>query len=52
MCDPNALVYYGRGFRFDSPMRNLAAYTRLKEQLLSRPAVSRVLEREQHPLLA
>ncbi|HUH85590.1 MAG TPA: glutathione S-transferase family protein [Stellaceae bacterium] len=51
-CDPYALVYYGWGFRLGLPMQGLAAYTRHKDQLLSRPAVRRVLEREQHPLLA
>jgi glutathione S-transferase len=52
VCDPYALVYYGFALRFGFPLTSLAAYTRLKRQLLSRPAVRRVLERERHPLLA
>jgi len=51
VCDPYALVYYGWGFRFDFPMKELAGYTRLKDQLLQRPAVRRVLEEEKNPLL-
>jgi glutathione S-transferase len=52
VCDPYALVYYGFALRFGFPLTDLTAYTRLKNQLLSRPAVRKVLEREQHPLLA
>jgi glutathione S-transferase len=52
VCDPYALVYYGWASRFDLPVNELAAYTKLKERLLKRPAVRSVLEREHSPLLA
>lgn len=52
VCDPYALVYYGWGFRFGLPMKDLAGYTRLKESLLKRPAVRKALEDERHPLIA
>jgi glutathione S-transferase len=51
VCDPYALVYYGWAARFGLPVMSLAGYTALKQRLLERPAVRRVLEREQHPLL-
>jgi glutathione S-transferase len=52
VCDPYALVYYGWAARFGLPVKDLVAYTQLKDRLLERPAVRRVLEREQSPLLA
>jgi glutathione S-transferase len=51
VCDPYALVYYGWAARFGLPVAELPGYTTLKQRLLERPAVRRVLEREQHPLL-
>jgi glutathione S-transferase len=51
VCDPYALVYYGWAARFGLPVKELAAYTELKDRLLERPAVRRVLEREQSQLL-
>jgi glutathione S-transferase len=51
VCDAYALVYYGWAARFGLPVKELAAYTGLKDRLLQRPAVRRVLEREQSPLL-
>ncbi len=51
VCDPYALVYYGWGARFGLPVADLTNYTALKHRLLERPAVRRVLDREQHPLL-
>lgn len=51
VCDPYALVYYGWGARFGLPVAELTNYTALKQRLLERPAVRRVLDREQHPLL-
>jgi glutathione S-transferase len=51
VCDPFALVYYAWAPRFGLPVAELAAYTALKDRLLARPAVRRVLEREQSPLL-
>jgi glutathione S-transferase len=52
VCDPYALVYYGWAARFSLPVKELAAYTQLKDRLLQRPAVRSVLDREQSPLLA
>jgi len=51
VCDPYLAVYYGWGQRLGLPMPELAAYTGMKERILERPAVRRVLVREQHPLL-
>jgi len=51
VCDPYALVFYGWGLRIALPVRELAAYTALKERMLKRPAVRKVLEREESPLL-
>src|SRR5262245_24218172 len=51
VCDPYALVYYAWLPRFGLPVAELTAYTALKDRLLARPAVRRVLEREQSPLL-
>jgi glutathione S-transferase len=51
VCDPYVLVYYEWAARFGLPVTSLVGYTRLKTRLLERPAVRRVLEREQHPLL-
>jgi glutathione S-transferase len=51
VCDPYALVYYGWAARFGLPVKDLVAYTQLKDRLLERPAVRRVLEREQSLLL-
>jgi glutathione S-transferase len=52
VCDPYALVYYGWGFRFGFAMKELRAYTDLKDRLLQRPAVRKTLEDERHPLIA
>lgn len=52
VCDGYALVFCGWGKRIEPPMAELAAYTAHKDRLLARPAVRRVLEREQSPLLA
>jgi glutathione S-transferase len=49
--DPYALVFYGWGMRINLPMRELAAYTAFKDRMLRRPAVHKILEREQSPLL-
>ena len=51
VCDPYALVYYGWAARFGLPVTELAGYTALKQRLLERPAVRRILDIEQHPLL-
>jgi len=52
VADGYALVFYGWGKRIDLPMAELANYTAWKDRMLARPAVKRVLEREQSVLLA
>jgi glutathione S-transferase len=49
--DPYTLVFYGWGKRIGLPVDQLKNYTALKDRLLKRPAVRKVLEREQSPLL-
>ena len=51
VCDPYALVFYGWGLRAELPMRDLRAYTGFKDRMLARPAVRKVLERENSVLL-
>ncbi|HWI29430.1 MAG TPA: glutathione S-transferase N-terminal domain-containing protein [Stellaceae bacterium] len=50
-CDPYALVFYGWGARIELPVKELANYTAWKRRMLERPAVRKVLEREQNILL-
>jgi glutathione S-transferase len=50
--DGYALVFYGWGKRIGLPMAELKNYTAWKDRMLARPAVKRVLEREQSVLLA
>ena len=50
--DGYALVFYGWGKRIGLPMAELKNYTAWKDRMLARPAVKRVLEREQSILLA
>ena len=52
VCDPYALVFYGWGTRVNLPVNDLESYTGFKDRMLSRPAVRKVLERENSPLLA
>jgi glutathione S-transferase len=47
--DPYALVFYGWGVSNRMPMEELKDYTRHKNQMLQRPAVKVVLEREKNP---
>ena len=49
--DGYTLVFYGWGQRIGLPVGELKNYTALKDQLLRRPAVRKVLEREQSTLL-
>ena len=49
--DGYTLVFYGWGKRIGLPVEQLKNYTALKDRLLKRPAVRKVLEREQSPLL-
>jgi glutathione S-transferase len=51
VCDPYALICYGWGTRISLPMKELAAYTAFKDRMLLRPAVRKILEREQNILL-
>lgn len=50
--DGYALVFYGWGKRIGLPVGELKNYTAWKDRMLARPAVKRVLEREQSVLLA
>jgi glutathione S-transferase len=50
--DGYALVFYGWGKRIGLPVTELRNYTAWKDRMLARPAVKRVLEREQSVLLA
>ncbi|MBV9858833.1 MAG: glutathione S-transferase N-terminal domain-containing protein [Alphaproteobacteria bacterium] len=49
-CDPYTLVFYGWGSRIGLPVKELNNYTRFKDRMIERPAVRKVLEREQSPL--
>jgi len=49
--DGYALVFCGWGKRIDLPMSELKNLTAFKDRMLGRPAVHRVLEREQNVLL-
>lgn len=51
VADGYALVFYGWGVRAGLPMHELANYTAWKDRMLQRPAVRRVLEREDSVLL-
>ena len=50
-CDPYALVFYGWGKRIELPVKELANYTAWKHRMIERPAVRKVLEREQNILM-
>ena len=50
--DGYALVFYGWGKRIGLPVEELKHYTAWKDRMLARPAVRRVLEREQNVLVA
>jgi glutathione S-transferase len=49
--DPYVLVFYAWGKRLEQPMSQLESYTEWKDRMLERPAVRRVLERENSALL-
>jgi glutathione S-transferase len=51
VCDSFALVFYGWGLRAELPMKELNNYSALKDRLLKRPAVCKILEREQSLIL-
>ena len=50
-CDPYAMVFYTWGTRAELPMTELANYTAWKDRMLQRPAVRKILAREENPLL-
>jgi glutathione S-transferase len=50
-CDPYALVFYSWGFRAEMLVRDLKNYTAWKDRMIQRPAVRKILEREQNPLV-
>ncbi len=49
--DPYALVFYSWGKRLEMPVTDLKNYTAFKDRIIARPAVRKVLEKEQSPLL-
>ena len=49
--DPYTLVIYGWGKHNRMAVEELENYTAFKNRMLQRPAVRKVLEREQSPLL-
>lgn len=51
IADCYALIFFGWGLRADMPMGELAHYAAFKDRMLERPAVQRVLEREDGLLL-
>jgi glutathione S-transferase len=51
VADPYTLVIYGWGKLHGLPLEQLKNYTAFKDRMLQRPAVRKVLEREQSPLL-
>jgi glutathione S-transferase len=51
VADPYTLVIYGWGKGHGMPVEQLANYTAFKNRMLQRPAVRRVLEREESRLL-
>jgi len=51
VADPNTLVIYGWGKGHGMPVEQLEHYTDFKNRMLWRPAVRRVLEREESRLL-
>ena len=46
-----SLVFYGWGARIELPVKELKNYTAWKDRMLQRPAVRKILEREQNILL-
>jgi glutathione S-transferase len=51
VCDPYALVFYAWGKRHGFAMAELRSFTDFARRLRQRPAVDRVLKRENHSLL-
>jgi glutathione S-transferase len=51
VADCYALIFYGWGLNIDMPMSEFAAYAAFKERMTARPAVRRILEREDSLIL-
>ena len=51
VCDPYALVFYAWGTRIELPVKELKSYTAWKDRMLKRPAVAKVLQKEESILL-
>ncbi len=51
LCDANLLPFWGFARRMRLPMHEVAAFTGWKDRMIARPAVRRVLERENSLLL-
>lgn len=49
-CDAYAMVFYSWGLRAELPLQDLKHFTAWKDRMLQRPAVRKILEREQNPL--
>lgn len=52
ICDPYLLLVYGWAFADGYPLAELEAFCAFAARMLERPAVQRVLAREDHPLAA
>ena len=48
VADLYAMVFYGWGVRIELPVKELKSYTALKDRVIARPAVRRILEREKN----
>lgn len=51
VCDPYALLFYGWGQRGELPVHELKNFGAHKDRMLKRPAVRKVLEREENVLV-
>jgi len=51
VCDPYTLVFYGWGTRIELPMKDLKNYAAWKTRMMQRPAVMKVLQKEESILL-
>ena len=51
VADCYTLVFYGWGRRIDLPLHELKNYTAFKDRIMKRPAVRKILEREDNILL-
>jgi glutathione S-transferase len=51
ICDGNLLPFWGFARRIRLPMEEVANFTNWKDRMISRPAVLRVLEKENSLLL-